>query len=258
MQARFRFVPLLLLIIGGFAHSDQDAASYRIPLLDSSSLERWVRTGCEFALEDGVLTLTNGAGFVRAHHRLGDFVLELKWRARSPEARGAVCFRAPLPEPGSLYPERYRIQLQPGSAGHLTGTTATGNPDLVKPGEWNELRLSVAGATASLEINGQNVWTFDEFAESHGWLGLYVEETGGGSLEFRDVVVTELGFRSMFNGQIQCRGTSYRITHNGVDVVLADEQTAPELQERRLEGHLGLQNHSEEVWFRHVRIGPPD
>jgi hypothetical protein len=378
MPPRFRFLFLLLLAICGSAAGQDEAVSYRLPLLDAANLDRWVAGGGEFVVEDGILRLKSGAGFLRAHHRLTDFVLELKWRAGSPEVRGAVCFRSPLPEPGKVWPDRYRIQLRPGLEGDLEGTVATGKPALIQPGEWNELRLSVVGGTASLEINGQGVWTFDGLSESSGWLGLYADATCGGTLEFRDVVVTELGFRSLANAtdlsgweggggdaaqcwkvedgllqctgqkgpwlrsceefddfnlrleyrlrpggnsgvylrvpadgnhhgegsgievqilddaadryknlkpyqftaslyaivpadprvarpagewntmEIQCRGTTYRVTHNGVDVIAADEHAAPELRQRRVAGHLGLQNHSEEVWFRHLRIGPAE
>lgn len=57
--------------------------------------------------------------------------------------------------------------------------------------------------------------------------------------------------------EINCRGTAYRVIHNGVLVVDADEGRAAELKERRSDGFLGLQNHHEQVWFRHLRIGPP-
>ncbi len=57
--------------------------------------------------------------------------------------------------------------------------------------------------------------------------------------------------------EIDCRGTRYRIWHNGHLVVDADAKSHPELAQRRLKGYLGLQNHSEPVWFRQVRIGPP-
>lgn len=57
--------------------------------------------------------------------------------------------------------------------------------------------------------------------------------------------------------EINCRGTSYRITHNGIVVVDAVEGEFPELKNRQLRGFLGLQNHSEHVWFRNVRVGPP-
>jgi hypothetical protein len=56
--------------------------------------------------------------------------------------------------------------------------------------------------------------------------------------------------------EIDCRGTSYQVLHNGIAIVRADAQSFPDLAKRRLKGFLGLQNHSEQVWFRHVRIGP--
>ena len=57
--------------------------------------------------------------------------------------------------------------------------------------------------------------------------------------------------------EINCRGTSYRVIHNGVVIVDANEKQFPELKERFTQGYLGLQNHSEEVAFRNLRIGPP-
>ena len=51
---------------------------------------------------------------------------------------------------------------------------------------------------------------------------------------------------------------SYRVTHNGVDVIASDENAVAELNQRLVKGFLGLQNHSEEVWFRHLRIGPAE
>ena len=57
--------------------------------------------------------------------------------------------------------------------------------------------------------------------------------------------------------EINCRGTRYHVWHNGVLIVAADEQVCPDLKTRLTSGYLGLQNHSEEVAFRHLRIGPP-
>lgn len=55
--------------------------------------------------------------------------------------------------------------------------------------------------------------------------------------------------------EIDCHGTSYRILHNGVQVVAANSDQAPELAQRLVSGYLGLQNHSEEVLFRNLRLG---
>ncbi len=57
--------------------------------------------------------------------------------------------------------------------------------------------------------------------------------------------------------EINCRGADYRVTHNGVVVVDAKADEFPALKDRAPRGYLGLQNHHEEVWFRHLRIGPP-
>lgn len=56
--------------------------------------------------------------------------------------------------------------------------------------------------------------------------------------------------------EINCRGTHYQVRHNGTLVIDADDSQYPELAQRRREGYLGLQNHSEPVWFRNIRLGP--
>ncbi|WP_254507414.1 3-keto-disaccharide hydrolase [Anatilimnocola floriformis] len=56
--------------------------------------------------------------------------------------------------------------------------------------------------------------------------------------------------------QIECSARRYRITHNGVLIVDAGVTEFPGLAERLSTGYLGLQNHSEEVWFRNIRIKP--
>jgi hypothetical protein len=56
--------------------------------------------------------------------------------------------------------------------------------------------------------------------------------------------------------EINCSGPGYRITHNGVVVIDATIEQFPELGRRQQKGYLGLQNHSEEVWFRNLRVGP--
>ena len=57
--------------------------------------------------------------------------------------------------------------------------------------------------------------------------------------------------------EINCRGMKYHVIHNGTTIIAADETTFPELKGRLTKGFLGLQNHSEEVWYRNLRIGPP-
>jgi hypothetical protein len=56
--------------------------------------------------------------------------------------------------------------------------------------------------------------------------------------------------------EIDVKGTRYRIIHNGVTIIDASDAEFPEIKGRRASGFLGLQNHSEEVWYKNLRLGP--
>lgn len=55
--------------------------------------------------------------------------------------------------------------------------------------------------------------------------------------------------------EINCQRDRFIVIHNGVVVIDANAEKYPELAMRRLEGFFGLQNHSERVSFRNLRIG---
>ena len=57
--------------------------------------------------------------------------------------------------------------------------------------------------------------------------------------------------------EIDVKGTHYRVIHNGVLIIDTTESEFPEIKGRRATGFLGLQNHSEEVWYKNLRLGPP-
>jgi hypothetical protein len=363
-----------------FATSADETSGYTATLFNGRNLDGWQVTGCEAAAEDGSLVLKSGNGLVRTDHRYGDFVLELDWKAHKSEKwDSGIFFRCELPAAGKPWPSRYQANLlqgQEGNVGGLVGATSTG---LVKPGEWNHFKLTAVGTRAELEINGKPAWKSDGLQSPTGYIGLQSEVPGGGVFEFRNIRVTELGYKTLFNGrdlsgwegggddaakcwtvedgllvctgekgpwlrsqdefgdfnlrleyqlkpggnsgvycrvpldgnhhtrkdapagveiqilddtdkryadikpyqfcgsvyaiapakqqvgratglwnsmEINCRGTSYRVTHNGIVIVNATEDEFPELKNRQLRGFLGLQNHSEHVWFRNVRVGP--
>jgi len=58
--------------------------------------------------------------------------------------------------------------------------------------------------------------------------------------------------------EINCKGQTYRVVHNGETIVDVDEAKFPALKERRLQGFFGLQNHSSVVSFRNIRLGPAE
>jgi len=56
--------------------------------------------------------------------------------------------------------------------------------------------------------------------------------------------------------EINCRGQQVTTIHNGEVVVHISAKSHPLLALRKVEGYLGLQNHSSVVRFRNLRIGP--
>jgi hypothetical protein len=354
-----------------------DPAGFTTRLFDGTSLDAFVITGCEVAIEDGLMVARSGNGFVRTLGRYRDFVLELDYRARQKEKYDAgIYIRAELPPEGRPWPAQYQINLKQGDELNLIRFPQAKSAGLVKPNDWNHVRLTVAGTRAKMEINGQPAWETDGLTAPDGYIGLQIEAPLGGQFEFKNITVIEPGYTSLFDGrslagwegagqpaekcwqveggllactgekgpwlrsaqqyddfnlrveyklkpggnsgvfirvpengdhhgdgagievqvlddaagryrnlkpyqytgslyaivpanqhvgrepgtwnalEINCRGTKYHVVHNGVLIVAADDTTAPELKGRLTKGYLGLQNHSEEVWYRNLRIGP--
>lgn len=373
---------VVLAFLAGFnaalssARADEPAG-VRLPLFNGENLDGWHVTGCQAGVENGAIVLQDGNGLVRTDHQYRDFILELSWRARKSELwDSGIYIRAALPKEGKPWPEKYQINLKQGDEGNLNGFPKGRSTGLVKAGEWNRCKLTVIGTTATMEVNGQPAWEIDGLMQPQGYIGLQSEVPGGGQYEFKDIFVTELGYRPLFDGkslagwegagqdaaacwkvedgllmctgkkgpwlrsteqfgdfdlrldyklrpggnsgvyvrvpedgnhhgdnsgveiqilddkaekyknlkayqytggvydiappkehvgreagewnslQIELRGTHYVIVHNGVTIVDADVDEFPDLKARRLEGFLGLQNHSEEVWYRNVRLAP--
>jgi len=359
-----------------FPAAAQTSDGYTIDLFDGKTLAGWHVTGCEAAVKDGAIAIESGNGLLRTDARYSDFVLELDWKALKPDHwDSGIYFRCDPPPKGRPWPTRYQANLRKGLEGNVDGLDKAVSQGLCKPGEWNRFKLTVIGTTAALEINGQPAWKADGLEIDCGPICLQAEVPGGGKFLFRNIRMTELGYRSLFDGkslagweevgggqqcwkvedgllictgqrgswlrsleehgdfnlrleyrlkpagnsgvyarvpkngdhhgqdagvevqilddphpryaklkpyqfsgsvyavaaaqqrvglpvgqwnrlEINCRGTDYRVTHNGVVVVDAKVAEFPELNRRRTTGFLGLQNHSQEVFFRNLRLGP--
>jgi hypothetical protein len=180
----------------------EDRGGYHAALFNGRDLDGWQVTGCEAVVEGGLLVLKAGDGFVRSNERHANFVLELDWRARR-EANydSGIYIRADLPPAGSAWPKRYQINLKDGDEGHLLGAPGANNSALVKRGQWNHFKLTAVGNKAELEINGQKAWSGADLENADGYIGLQSEVDGGGQFEFRNIELTDLDFKPLFNGR---------------------------------------------------------
>lgn len=370
-----------LVILAALALASQarflsaEESGVRYSLFNGSNLHGWVITGCEAGIEEGVLVTQKGDGFVRADHMYRDFILELDWKPRRSENYDSgIYIRAQPPAEGKPWPAKHQINLKQGDEANLIGFPKGRSQGLVKPGDWNHLKLTVIGDKATMELNGKPAWEVTGLEPREGYVGIQVEEPGGGQFEFKNIWITELGAKPLFNGsdlagwegagqdaalcwkvedglltctgkkgpwlrsleqygdfnlrleyrlkpggnsgvyvrvpkdgnhhgdgagveiqvlddadkryaklkdyqytgsvyavapatkhvgrpagewnslEIETKGSSYRITHNGIEILHATEADFPALAGRLQAGYLGLQNHSEEVWYRNVRI----
>jgi hypothetical protein len=371
---RLSLLPLLVLIAPLAA---AETSGVRTDLLSDGNLNRWHITGCDVVRDGELLVAKGGDGFVRSESRYRDFVLELDYRPLQKDKYDAgIYIRSELPPDGKPWPTQYQVNLKHGDELNLIGSAKGRSTGLVKSGEWNHAKLTVVGERARMEINGQQAWETDGLKAQDGYIGIQVEVPGGGQFEFKNIAITELDYRPLFDGQtlagwegagedaakcwkvedgaivctgakgpwlrsaeehgdynlrldyklksagnsgiyirvpadgdhhgdgagievqvlddkaekyralkpyqytgslyavapatshvgraagqwnsleINCQGKRYRIVHNGVVILDADDASHAELAGRLTKGFLGLQNHSEEVWFRNLRIGP--
>ncbi|MEX2141742.1 MAG: DUF1080 domain-containing protein [Pirellulales bacterium] len=202
MHVRRLFLVVLLLIFSSRLLAADDV--FQFALFNGKDLAGWIITNCKVAVEDGSLVLDEGNGFVRSNLKYGDFVLELDWRARqASKYDSGIYVRSEFPssQRNRNWPDRYQINLKEGEEGNLVSVPSAGRKGLVKRGEWNHFKITAVGPKLSLEINGHPAWTFDGLKENTGYIGLQAETPLGGQFEFKNVRLTELGFRPLFNGK---------------------------------------------------------
>jgi hypothetical protein len=139
---------------------------------------------------------------VRSDYRYRNFVLDLEWKTLQEEAwDSGIYFHAEPPAEGKPWPRRYQINLRQGQEGDLIGVKDAKGQGLAKPCEWNRFHLTVQDKTASLEINGQEAWKTDQIETTDGYVGFQSEVPLGGQFAFRNIRVTELDMKPLFNGQ---------------------------------------------------------
>jgi hypothetical protein len=184
------------------AADDAPPPRFSYVLFDGRSLDGWTaENGCEAAVENGLLVLEGGDGWLRSDRTYSDFILHVEWKALKAADYDAGVYIRTLPE-GTPFPKTgYQVNLlqgKEGNIGNLPGAASTG---LVKPGEWNTFDITAVGETVALSINGTEAYKVGGLKESSGYVGLQCEVPKGGQFQFRSLRMTELGFRSLFNGK---------------------------------------------------------
>jgi hypothetical protein len=159
-----------------------------ISLFDGKTLDAWDVIACEAVVRDGAILLESGNGLVQSKKCYGDFVLEYEWKAlQADNWDSGVYFRYDEVPEGSVWPERYQVNLRKGGEGDLVGFPNGKNGVATKPGEWNRCVLTVQGTVAALEVNGKAAWKVDGIEVPRGYIALQAEVPAGGQFLFRNL-----------------------------------------------------------------------
>lgn len=176
--------------------------SYSYSLFDGKSLAGWtVENDCKAEVKDGLILLKAGNGWLRSDHTYRDFRLHVEWKALQQEKYDAGIYIRTAAG-GKPFPKRgYQANLLEGKEGHIGNLAGATTSGLIKPaGEWNSFDISAVGETVSMVINGKPAYRVKGLKHASGFVGIQVEVPKGGQFLIRNIRITELGYRSLFNG----------------------------------------------------------
>ena len=168
-------------------------ADKTVELFNGKDLTGWKVITCQAEVQDGAIFLKEGNGLVQSERQYGDFILELDWKALKPDKwDSGIYFRYDSIPTTRPWPARYQANLRKGQEGNVGGLKGAESTGLVKDGDWNHMRLTVRGTTATMELNGKPAWQAEGLECLRGYIGLQSEVAGGGQFLFRNISITEL------------------------------------------------------------------
>ncbi len=174
--------------------ASESAEGKRVALFDGKNLDGWTVINCEAIVDNGDILLKEGNGLVQTQEQYGNFILEFEWKAlRDDRWDSGVYFRYNSVPENRPWPERYQVNLRKGMEGNVGALEEAQSEGLIKPGQWNQFKLTVQGTKASLDMNGSPAWKADGLGEPvKGFIALQAEVPGGGQYRFRNIYLTEL------------------------------------------------------------------
>ena len=183
-----------LMLLGGIVVSEVRAADEPkfVTLFDGKSLDGWKIIGCQAEVQDGAILIKSGNGILRPEKTFKDFILEVEYKALKAEKYDSgIYIRCKDPVGTYPWPRVWQMNMRwdqecdmPDIKGRSKG--------LVKPGEWNKVRMKVVGTTVEVDINGQPAWKADGVKDPEGFISIQAEVPGGGQFLFKNVRVAEL------------------------------------------------------------------
>ena len=179
-----------------------------VKLFNGWNLEGWeIQNGGQFSVEDGLLKINKGTGWLRSGKTYGDFTLFMEFRFLEPKANSGIFVRTgpTSKKDENGWPDNgYQVQCMDSLEGKPLATMIPyGAPpfehksDLnalkkaYKPvGEWHTYEITAKGETLAVKLNGILITTCTSIKNKTGHIGIQAEH---GLLEFRKIELLEPG-----------------------------------------------------------------
>ena len=205
---RCSFAVVVLFVIAGFARSP--SGSGWTPLFNGKDLSGWKKNGDEkWIVDQGTIlceSTANKYGYLTTEKTYANFVLRLKFKGEA-EGNSGVFIHSRItgidPQHGPDI-EGMQVEVDPGKGKHTGGLYESGGrgwvamptaegENALKPGEWNDLEVSVQGAHIVTKLNGVTVVEYTDpspkFAD--GVIALQIHTGGGVKMRWKDIQIKE-------------------------------------------------------------------
>jgi Domain of Unknown Function (DUF1080) len=201
------FAVALLLVAAGAAKA---ATGKWVPLFNGKDLSGWKANGDEkWAVEKGTILGESTAkkyGYLTTDKKYRDFDLRLKFKGEADGNAGVFLHSRIIgmnPEHGPDI-EGMQVEVDPSPGKHTGGLYESGGRGWVampsaeaekalKPGEWNQLEVSVRGNHIVTRLNGVQVVDFTDSSPkfTDGVIGLQIHTGGGVKVRWKDIYVQQ-------------------------------------------------------------------
>lgn len=202
------FAAVLVLRLGAGAQVPRESGW--VPLFDGKDLTGWKINGEEkWVVEAGTIFCESTAqkyGYLTTEKIYRDFDLRLKFKGEAAGNSG-VFLHARItgldPEHGPDI-EGMQVEVDPSVGKHTGGLYESGGRGWVimpaaegeqalKPGEWNELEISVRGNHIVTRLNGVKVVDYNDISPkfTDGVIALQIHTGGGVKMRWKDINIKE-------------------------------------------------------------------
>jgi len=205
---RFALITIasLLCATTAFAQEAPKVAPKWKPLFNGKDLSGWKQIGKEkWIVEDGAIYgegVTEEYGYLATEKTYQDFELELKFKCEASGNSGVYIHTTF--EPGTPKVTKGRqIEIDRTIGHHTAGIYGDGKgwivwpaPELetiIKPDDWNEMRISVIGKRYITHLNGTQMidFTYPSPVATDGVIALQLHSGGEGRMRFKDLKIRD-------------------------------------------------------------------